>query len=129
MQVVLEEIKIRKRVRRKNEDIEPLMDSMKRYGLFNPITINSRMVLVAGARRLEAAKRLGWRTINAVMLDDTDKITELEIELEENVQRSNFTDRELIEAYARLERMRNPNIFIRIWRAIVAFFHSLFVRN
>ncbi|HNQ96872.1 MAG: ParB N-terminal domain-containing protein [Spirochaetales bacterium] len=129
MQVALEEIKIRKRVRRKNEDIEPLMDSMKRYGLFNPITINSRMVLVAGARRLEAAKRLGWRTINAVMLDDTDKITELEIELEENVQRSNFTDRELIEAYARLERMRNPNIFIRIWRAIVAFFHSLFVRN
>lgn len=126
MQIALEDIKIKRRVRRKNEDIEALMDSMKRYGLMNPITVNSKNVLIAGRRRLEAAKRLGWRMINAVVIEDTDKITELELELEENTQRSNFTDRELMEAYARLERLRNPNILVRIWHAIVAFFKRLF---
>lgn len=126
MQIALEDIKIRRRVRRKTEDIEALMDSMKRYGLLNPITINSKNVLIAGRRRFEAARRLGWRMINAVVVEDTDKITELELEIEENTQRSDFTDKELMEAYARLERLRNPNFLVRLWRAIVAFFKRLF---
>lgn len=126
MQIALEDIKVKRRVRRKPEEIESLMDSMKRYGLLNPITVNSRFVLIAGERRLEAAKRLGWHTINAVVLNDTDKISELEMEIEENTQRSNFTEKELMEAYARLERLRNPNILLRIWRAIVDFFKGLF---
>ncbi len=126
MQIALEDIKVKRRVRRKPEEIESLMDSMKRYGLLNPITVNSRFVLIAGERRLEAAKRLGWHTINAVVLNDTDKISELEMEIEENTQRSNFTEKELMEAYARLERLRNPNIFLRIWRTIVDFFKGLF---
>lgn len=126
MQIALEDIKVKRRVRRKPEEIESLMDSMKRYGLLNPITVNSRFVLIAGERRLEAAKRLGWHTINAVVLNDTDKISELEMEIEENTQRSNFTEKELMEAYARLERLRNPNIFLRIWRTIVDFFRGLF---
>ncbi len=126
MQIALEDIKVKRRVRRKPEEIESLMDSMKRYGLLNPITVNSRFVLIAGERRLEAAKRLGWHTINAVVLNDTDKISELEMEIEENTQRSNFTEKELMEAYARLESLRNPNILLRIWRAIVDFFTGLF---
>ncbi len=126
MQIALEDIKIRRRVRRKTEDIEALMDSMKRYGLLNPITINSKNVLIAGRRRFEAARRLGWRMINAVVVEDTDKVTELELEIEENTQRSDFTDKELMEAYARLERLRNPNFLVRLWRAIVAFFKRLF---
>ncbi len=126
MQIALEDIKVKRRVRRKPEEIESLMDSMKRYGLLNPITVNSRFVLIAGERRLEAAKRLGWHTINAVVLNDTDKISELEMEIEENTQRSNFTEKELMEAYARLESLRNPNILLRIWRAIVDFFKGLF---
>jgi hypothetical protein len=31
-----------------------------------------------------------------------------------------------MKAYTRLERLRNPNIFVRIWRAIVAFFRAIF---
>lgn len=126
MQIALEDIKVKRRVRQKPEEIESLMDSMKRYGLLNPITVNSRFVLIAGERRLEAAKRLGWHTINAVVLNETDKISELEMEIEENTQRSNFTEKELMEAYARLERLRNPNLLLRIWRAIVDFFKGLF---
>ena len=126
MQIPLDDIRVKRRIREEPEDIEDLMNSMKRYGLMNPITINSENVLIAGRRRLEAARRLGWHMISANVIEATDAISELEMEIEENTQRSNFTDQELMEAYTRLERLRNPNIFIRIWRAIVAFFRALF---
>lgn len=126
MQIPLKNIKVKRRIREEPEDIEALMNSMKRYGLLNPITVNSDNVLIAGRRRLEAARRLGWHMISANVIEATDKISELEMEIEENTQRSNFTDSELMDAYTRLERMRNPNIFVRIWRAIVAFFRAFF---
>jgi ParB family chromosome partitioning protein len=129
VQIALDDIKVRRRVRQSTPEIEALMDSIRRYGLLNPITVNSKYVLIAGHRRLEAARRLGWRTINAIVVETTDKISELEIEIEENTQRSDFTDQELMAAYARLERMRNPNILVRIWRAIVGFFKGLFGRG
>lgn len=126
MQIAIEDIRIRKRVRNELEHIEELMESMRHYGLLNPITVNSKYTLIAGRRRLEAAKRLGWRSINALVLDDTDKISELELEIEENTQRSDFSEAELMAAYTRLEKLRNPNFLVRIWRAIVAFFRSIF---
>lgn len=126
MQIPLDDIRVKRRIREEPEDIEDLMNSMKRYGLMNPITINSENVLIAGRRRLEAARRLGWHMISANVIEATDRVSELEMEIEENTQRSNFTDQELMEAYTRLERLRNPNIFVRIWRAIVAFFRAIF---
>jgi ParB family chromosome partitioning protein len=126
MQIAIDDIKVKRRARQQEGDIEPLMDSMRRYGLLNPVIVNSRNVLIAGARRLEAAKRLGWHTISATVLDSTDKVTELEIEIEENTQRANLTEQELLSAYTRLERIKNPNIFVRIWRAIINFFKRLF---
>jgi ParB family transcriptional regulator, chromosome partitioning protein len=126
MQIAIDDIKVQRRARQQEGDIQPLMDSMRRYGLLNPVIVNSRNVLIAGARRLEAAKRLGWHTISATVLDSTDKVTELEIEIEENTQRANLTEQELLSAYTRLERFKNPNIFVRIWRAIVNFFKRLF---
>lgn len=126
MQIALDDIKIKRRIRKDPGDLEPLMDSMRRYGLLNPVTINSKNVLIAGGRRYEAAKRLGWKTINAVVLDGTDRISELEIEIEENTVRADLSNGELMDAYRRLEKLRNPNIFVRIWRAIVDFFRRLF---
>ncbi len=126
MQIAIDDITVRKRVRGNLEGVEELMESMRHYGLLNPVTVNSKYVLIAGRRRLEAAKRLGWRSITANVIDDTDKISELELEIEENTQRRDFTEAELLSAYTRLEKMRNPNIFIRIWRAIVAFFRGIF---
>jgi len=126
MQIAIDDIKVKRRARQQAGDIEPLVDSMRRYGLLNPVVVNSRNVLIAGARRLEAAKRLGWHTISATVIDGTDKVIELEIEIEENTQRANLTEQELLSAYTRLERLKNPNILVRIWRAIVNFFKRLF---
>jgi len=129
MLVDINQIQVSKRVRKDLGDLTPLMDSLKRYGLLNPITITKDYKLIAGQRRLESARQLGWTTIDAVVVDIKDPVARLEIELEENTQRSNFTELELLEGYKQLEKLRNPGFFRRIWNAIKAFFKKLFKKN
>lgn len=125
MLVKIRDIKVKKRIRQDLGDLEALKDSLKTYGLLNPITLNSDMELVAGQRRLEAAKGIGWETINAVILDKmVNKLKQLELELEENNQRKDFTDEELMAGYERLKKLRNPSLF----RKILNFFMELFER-
>ena len=123
MLVKIEDIKVKKRVRRDLGDLTALKDSMHRYGLMNPITLNSNYELVAGERRLEAAKSLGGERINANILDsNVDNIRQLEMELEENNQRKEFTDEELMEGYKRLEKLKNPPLIMRILKFIANIF-------
>lgn len=123
MLVKIEDIKVKKRVRRDLGDLTALKDSIHRYGLMNPITLNSNYELVAGERRLEAAKSLGWERINANILDsNVDNIRQLEMELEENNQRKEFTDEELMEGYKRLEKLKNPPLIMRILKFIANIF-------
>ena len=104
-------------------DLTALKESMHRYGLMNPITLNSSYELVAGERRLEAAKSLGWERINANVLDsNVDNIRQLEMELEENNQRKEFTDEELMEGYKRLEKLKNPPLIMRLLKFIANIF-------
>lgn len=125
MLVQIKDIKIKRRVRKDLGDLESLKDSLRRYGLLNPITLNSKYELVAGERRLQAAKAIGWTSINANVIDNISELGQLEMEIEENNQRKEFTDEELLEGYRRLERLRNPSFFRRIWNAIVRFWKWL----
>ena len=122
MLVQIKDIKIKKRVRKDLGNLEDLKDSLRTYGLMNPITLNSKYELIAGERRLQAAIQLGWTSINANILDNLTEIDQLEMEIEENNQRKEFTDTELMEGYKRLQRLRNPNIFYKIY----LFFKHLF---
>lgn len=122
MLVNINDIKIKKRVRRDLGDLEALKNSLRTYGLLNPITLNSKYELIAGERRLQAAKQLGWTNINAVVQSNLSDVEELEMELEENNQRKEFTKEELLDGYRRLEKLRNPSI----WRKIRLFFKKLF---
>ena len=125
MLVKIEDIKVKKRVRRDLGDLTALKESMHRYGLMNPITLNSNYELVAGERRLEAAKSLGWERINANVLDaNVDNIRQLEMELEENNQRKEFTDEELMEGYKRLEKLKNPPLIMRFLKFIANIFKN-----
>jgi len=120
--VQIKDIKIKKRVRKDLGNLEDLKDSMRIYGLMNPITLNSRYELIAGERRLQSAIQLGWTSINANIIDNLTEVDQLEMEIEENNQRKEFTDAELLEGYKRLQRLRNPNIFYKIY----LFFKHLF---
>lgn len=126
MLVSIKDIKVKNRVRRDLGNLENLKDSLRRYGLLNPITLNSKYQLIAGERRLEAAKAIGWTSINANIIDNLTPLSQLEMELEENNQRKEFTDEELLEGYKRLARLRNPSPLRRLWNALVAFFAWLF---
>ena len=63
MKLRISEIKIGQRFRKDLGDIDSLAESIKEIGLLHPPVVNERNELVAGYRRLEACKLLGWREI------------------------------------------------------------------
>ena len=115
MLVPIEKIKVKKRVRKDLGSLADLIDSLRTYGLLNPITLNSKYELIAGERRLTAAKDIGWTNINANIVDNLTEIEQLEMEIEENNQRKEFTEEELLEGYRRLEKLRHPGFFYKIY--------------
>ncbi|MDR1859248.1 MAG: ParB/RepB/Spo0J family partition protein [Treponema sp.] len=126
MQVPIKDIIVKKRIRKDMGDIEGLAESFKRFGQITPIMISKKNVLIAGGRRLEAAKQLGWRTINAIISETSDELARLELEVEENVQRRDFSMEEVAEATKKIYRLQNPGFFRRIMDAIARFFRWLF---
>ena len=109
---------VKKRVRRDIGDLTPLMESLKQYGQLSPIIVNSKNELIAGERRLAAAKRLGWPAIDALVIERNSELDKLQIEVEENIQRRNFTMEEIHEAFTRLDKLAKPGLVKRI----IAFF-------
>lgn len=85
------------RLRAINEDnVKSLAASMTEHGLINPIIVrankNSAMgfVLIAGAHRLAAAKKLKWDHIAAIVVDASDDEARL-AEIDENLCRGELT--------------------------------------
>lgn len=115
MMVPIKDIKIKKRVRKDLGNLEDLKDSLRIHGLLNPITLNSKYELIAGERRLQSAIQLGWNTINANIINNISEADQLEMELEENNQRKEFTDEELMEGYKRLKKLQHPGFFYRVY--------------
>jgi ParB family chromosome partitioning protein len=126
MQVPIKDIKVKKRIRKNMGDISALAESMKRFGQISPIVLTKSNVLVAGGRRLEAARRLDWRTINAVIVEIPENVSKLEYEAEENFQRWDFTPEEAAEASRRIYKLKNPGGVRRIFNRIILFFKKLF---
>ena len=126
MQVNIKDIIIKKRARKDEGDLTKLMESLDKIGQLNPIILNSKMELIAGFRRLTAAKKLGWTKINATIIEIHDKADMLAIEIDENVQRLDFDEADLAEAYKKLAKLRRKNIFVRAWLGIKGFFKKLF---
>ncbi len=67
-----------------------LAESIREVGLLNPVTLTSDLRHVAGYHRLEACRRLGWRTIPARITQLSDLDAEL-AEIDENLVRSELT--------------------------------------
>ena len=76
------------RQRRDISDVWDLVDSIRRLGLIHPIVVNrADNILVAGERRLEAVKKIGWTRITVQYTDEMSEYDLRSIELEENVKR------------------------------------------
>jgi ParB/RepB/Spo0J family partition protein len=89
------------RVIYKKEDLQELMASMKKNGLFHPIGVMkvtvpgkgkkkvSKYEAVFGNRRLQAANKLGWLDIPAHVMDVKNDVDRDFINLMENIKRRN----------------------------------------
>jgi ParB/Sulfiredoxin domain len=97
------EISIGSRRRRELGDIDSLAESMREHELIHPIVVDDQNQLVAGFRRLEAAKRLGWDKIRVRRYKELSAKRRLAIELEENLQRKDLTPYEQSKAAVDLE--------------------------
>jgi ParB family chromosome partitioning protein len=99
-------IVIGERHRRDAGDLTPLMDSMKRVGLLQPVTITPDGYLICGYRRLEAAKQLGWNTLRVwVRSGISDELTRLLAERDENVTHMPLAPIEAAKLYEELRAL------------------------
>jgi ParB family chromosome partitioning protein len=91
--------------RRFNEErLEELAASLREKGVIEPVVVRAAKggyELIAGERRLRAAKRLGMGTIPAVVRTATDREM-LELSLIENLQRDDLNPLEEASSYQRL---------------------------
>ena len=129
MKVSVQEIIIRERVRREIGNLEPLMKSMQEHGQLNPITITRENELIAGHRRLLSALELQWTYIDATIVDSSTEAEKLQLELEENVHRKDFSPEELLAGYRRLEQLLRPPVTRRIANFFGKIFGKLFRRK
>jgi ParB/RepB/Spo0J family partition protein len=84
------------RVIYKASDLSELMQSMKKHGQLQPVGVrkiaNGKYDAVFGNRRIIAAKKLGWTSIDASVMEGIDEDKERDIlNLIENIKRQNTT--------------------------------------
>ena len=82
------DIKVGNRFRKDLGDIKTLVNSIQEIGLLQPVVVNENNELIAGQRRIEAVRMLGWSEIPAVVVNLDDIVKG---ELHENIVRQDFT--------------------------------------
>lgn len=104
IEIPIEEIRPNPYQPRKEFDkksLEELSDSIKTHGIFTPLLVRKAISgydLIAGERRLRAARMAGLKTVPAIQVDFTDEQM-MEIAILENVQREDLNPIEEAAAY------------------------------
>lgn len=97
----------------RDSEILELADSIDKQGLINPITVQKRedgkYVVVAGHRRFEAIKRLGWPHIECNIFEDLNEKEIILAQIAENCQRKNMSASELVDVFEDLKERFNMN--------------------
>jgi ParB family chromosome partitioning protein len=104
------------------EALEELVDSIRQRGIIQPLIvrqINHTFELIAGERRLRAAREAGLTEVPVIVRQASD-LEVLELALIENLQRADLNPIEEAEAYARLAGefgMRQDDIAAKVGRS------------
>lgn len=88
----VDEIRVGERHRHDLGDIASLARDIAEVGLLHPVVITSDNTLIAGYRRLEAGKLLGWGTVPVTVVNLTSIVRG---ELSENANRKDFLPSEI----------------------------------
>jgi ParB family chromosome partitioning protein len=114
------------------EDLEDLTASIREHGVLQPLIVTpgdmeGRFVLIAGERRLQAARLAGLASVPVLVRQATDQ-QRLELAIIENVQRSDLSALEQAEAYRQLAEdfdLSHEDIAARVGKSRVAVTNTL----
>jgi len=117
------------RIRKEIGNLQPLVDSIGKVGLINPILIDEQSNLVAGFRRLEACKQLKMEEVEVKIVEfGGDMMKMLDVEVAENFFRKDFTPKEILATEKRrqeiLEATRKKGFLERFWLWLKSLFVS-----
>jgi len=115
-----------------DEALQELADSIREHGVLQPLIVTQvqgqdTFILIAGERRLRAAKLAGLSLIPAVIRQASDQ-ERLELALIENIQRSDLSPLETAEAFHQLNEVFNlshEEIAIRVGKNRVTVTNTL----
>lgn len=87
------------------KDLRELAESIREHGIIQPLVVSptdgETYTLIAGERRLRAAKQIGLRTVPVILRQASDREL-LELALIENIQRAELNPLEEADAYRQL---------------------------
>lgn len=113
------------------QQLEELTASVREHGILQPLVVSPEAdgtyTLIAGERRLEAARRAGLRTVPVILRQTGDR-QRLELALIENLQRSDLNPLEQAEAYRQLHEefgLSHEEIAQRVGKSRVAVTNTL----
>lgn len=104
MKIDLSAIRVNGRARKQLGDLAGLASSIAGVGLLHPVVVDSDYGLIAGRRRIEAVRLLGWSSVPVTVarnLDDA--LSAMVAERDENTCRLDLTPSEQVAMAARLE--------------------------
>lgn len=121
------------------EELRELASSIREYGIIQPLVVSKieeeaeygtrvRYQLIAGERRLRAAKLVGLERVPAIIKHVDTKKLNLELAIIENVQRADLNPLEAARAYARLQdefNLTQREIAVRVGKSRESVANSL----
>lgn len=95
------------RSRFKDNTLDELAESIKEFGVLQPIIVRKsgdeeKYEIIAGERRCRATKKNGLETIPALIIENVDDTSSLEMALIENIHRENLSPMEQAYCYKQL---------------------------
>lgn len=88
MMVAIDDIQVGTNVRTRLGNLESLVESIKRYGVIEPLVVTPTLYLIAGHRRLEAARRAGLSQVPVRILEINSPLERVVLALVENHERA-----------------------------------------
>jgi ParB family transcriptional regulator, chromosome partitioning protein len=115
-----------------SEELEELTVSVREHGVLQPLIVtlgeaSGQYILIAGERRLQAARLAGLASVPVIIRQATDQ-QRLELAIIENVQRSDLSALEEAEAYRQLAEdfdLSHEEIAARVGKSRVAVTNTL----
>lgn len=99
------------RINREDPDFIDLVESIREHGLIEPIIVrplhdlNANYEVMAGERRLKAAKELGFTVIPCHIKEVSDDVA-IVLQAEENLQRKDYTEQDKIHLLTELASLK-----------------------